>query len=204
MFPEYAASSHQGRTTPLSRSRTRLLKSHDCPVPLPDGTDGTCRYERLGPACHRFTYHYQGGALLARLYQTRPLENTPDALEAAARQLAPDAFAAAIEHERRDHFARATLPTDGSRTVHPATYRLRAGRAKRLGGRYALCRPVGRHLVPVSLAFDRLSEGADLWRTRTHPEAVLACCCRLDRRWELLRYNPLLAEGHPRREEDGA
>lgn len=202
--------------------RIQWIKERTCRgVWYPDGTEGICRYERLGPAYHRFTFLYEDGACLVRLYRMTRLqaeskpESKPESIgiqtmtaqamtaetliDSAAQTLAGDAFAAAIEQERRDYFARATPPTSGMRQPDPSRYQIPAARAKRLGGKYALCQPIGMHLIPVSLVFERLEMIAPLWRGRSHADQVIGCCNRLDRCWEIPRYNPLVSEGHPRR-----
>jgi hypothetical protein len=119
-------------------------------VSFPDGTDGTCRYERLGPACHRFEYRYGDGAAMPWQHLTRPLENNGYAIEQQAQALAAACFTQATEAERRDYFARASEPTSGSRKADPSRYQFSAKRARAVGGRYALCCRVGERLIPVS------------------------------------------------------
>ena len=80
-----------------------------------------------------------------------------------------------------------------------------AGKAKLLGGKYALCVPIGRHLVQHSHTFDTLEEANAAWRECSSKGGLyVACCNRLDRRWELPRYNPLYKDGHSRKVEDHA
>lgn len=184
---------------PAASSKPRLLKEHACTVALPDGTEGACRYERLGPACHRFDYRYGDGSFLSRQYVTKPLGNAAIAdVEAKARELAAAAFDEAMEHERKDYFARVTEPTDGSRKKNPSLYCLDAEKAKEHGGKYALCMPLGNgRLLRVSSVVTTFSEIAVKWRNRTNAAFVVGCCNRLDRRWEMPRLNPLHTEGHP-------
>ncbi len=199
MFPDYLAHT----PAPRPAARGRLLKTHACSVSFPDGTDGTATYERLGPAYHRFDFRYGDGSAMPRQHLTRPLGNRPADIEAKARELAGVCFREAIEVERRDYFARATEPADGSRKKDPSKYRMPAGRAKEIGGKYALCLPFpsGRRYVRLSPALDCFEEAAALWRQRRDGRCVVACANRLDRCWELPKYNPLLTEGHPRRED---
>lgn len=180
-------------------SRSRLLKDHSGNVPLPDGTEGTFRYERLGPACHRFDFRHCNGSPLSRQYLTKPLGNSTPDIEAKARDLASAAFMEAMENERRDYFARVTEPTDGSRRKDTSRYCLDAAKAKEYGGKYSLCMPLGNgRLIRVSSVVDTFEKITGMWRTRKNTHFVIACCNRLDRRWETLRLNPLHAEGHPR------
>jgi hypothetical protein len=172
-------------------SRSHLLKAHSCAVSYPDGADGAVAYERLGPACHRFEFRYSNGAILSRRYLTRPLGNTPADIEAKAREMAESAFLEAIEHERRDYFARVSEPTDGSRRKNPLRYQVKPAEAKQHGGRYALCLLIGTRLVRMSATVKTIAEANDLWQKRGDPNLVVACCNRLDRKWEVPRYNPL-------------
>lgn len=191
---ETAGHGHQARA-----ARVRLLKEQNGSVPLLDGSEGTFQYERLGPACHRFDYRHGNGSLLSRQYVTKPLRNSVADIEAKARDLAPAAFMEAMEHERKNWFARVTEPTDGSRRKDTSRYCLDAAKAKEYGGKYALCLPLGNgRLLRISPVTEKFEEIAGMWRTRTNSQFVAACCNRLDRRWETLRLNPLHAEGHPR------
>lgn len=187
-------------TTPTKGGR--LLKECSFTVSFPDGQIGTCAYERLGPVCHRFRYRCHDGDAMPRQYFLRPLQNTMDAIAAKGQELADSCYREAIERERREYFCRASEPSDGSRKKRPERYQMRSDRAKELAGRYALCRRLGDSLLPVSESFAELEAVNAAWRERGDQSLVVACCCRLDRCWELLKYNPLVAEGHPRREAD--
>jgi hypothetical protein len=176
----------------------RLIKCHRFPVSFPDGTEGSCTYERLGPACHRFDYDYADGAALPRQYLTRPFTNVPTEIEKRGQELALDCFLEAIEVERRDYFKRITPPTSGARVPRPERFQMTAKRAKEHAGRYAVCTPVGRKLVPVSTLYDSLPTANHAWKALGMRAWVVACCNRMDRCWEQVKYNPLHAEGHPR------
>jgi hypothetical protein len=171
-----------------------LLKSHECIVTFPDGTSGTCHYERLGPAYHRFDYRYGDGASLPRQWWTKPLLNTTASLEEAAQARGEAAFLEGIENERRDRFARVSEPTDGSRKKRPELYRMDAKTAKAQGGKYALCQPLGDHLIAASRLFDKIGEANEAWGQAGNHALVVACCNRLDRCWEVPKYNPLHRE----------
>ena len=194
-----------GATT-VTAPRSRLFKSHHFPVEYPDGSTGECRYTRLGLRSHQFRFVYQDGKELPRQYVSTFLNGGAPAVEAAGRERVERAFKEAIEHERVFYFARVSLPSDGSRHLDPARYRMTAGKAKSLGGKYALCVRIGRHLVQHSRTFETLEEANDAWQTcgSSRNDRYVACCNRLDRRWELPRYNPLYANplyaavsGHP-------
>ncbi len=168
----------------------RLLKEHCCTVTYPDGREGACRYERLGPACHRFGFtNSEDGAFVSREYWTRPLQNTRPAIEEKAKEMAAVAFTSAMERERKEYFCRAS--EGAGRVKHPERYQMTAERAKQMAGKYALCQPVGSALVPVSAAFASLEAANAAWKARGDTRLVVACCCRLDRCWERPRYNPL-------------
>jgi hypothetical protein len=178
---------------------------HRFAVTYPCGGSGHCRYERLGPACHRFRFFDWDGAELPRQYRSERLPSGgAPAIEATGQNLTTAVYAEAIQREQADWFRRASLPGDGSRTIDPARYRLKAGKARRLAGRYALCVRVGPSLLPCSRTFEHLEEANQAWRTGGTNDVYVACCSRLDRRWLLPRYNPLYAEGHPRKEGDDA
>ena len=183
-------------------SRRGLLKSHRFPVTYPDGRVGECRYTRLGLKSHQFHFFdSEGKELPRRQYVGTCLNGGAPAIENAGRERAEHAFQEAIQHERVFYFARVSLPSDGSRYLNPERYRMTAGKARTLGGRYALCVRIGRHLVQQSRTFETLEEANDAWQTcGSRNDLYVACCNRLDRRWELPRYNPLYASGHPRKE----
>lgn len=180
-------------SAPLDRQRR--LKEYDCPVSFPDGTTGTCRYQRLAPAWHVFRYEHTGADGTTRFLPRRTLaqgmENTVPAIEAAAQQHAAKAFAEAIEQERTLYFQRAMAPSKAK----PERPQMKAKRAKDLAGRYALCQPVGEMLLPVTSPVASLEEANAAWIAEDNHQLVVACCCRWSRRWERPRYNPFHA--HP-------
>jgi hypothetical protein len=175
-----------------SRGRV-ILKEHRFPVTLPDGTEAQCRYERLGSQYHRFEYIYQDGSALPRQNVFTRLANDSRSIEEKGRELASACFREAIEWERKDYFARASEPSDGSRKKRPEKYRMKAKTAKELGGCYAVCLRTPTSLFPVSSAFSTLEKANAAWKERALPNTVVACCNRLDRCWELPKFNPLYA-----------
>jgi hypothetical protein len=176
-----------------SRGRV-LLKEHRFPVLLPDGTEAQCRYQRLGSQYHRFEYTYRDGTLLPRQHVFARLANDTTTVEEKGLELAVACFREAVEWERKDYFARASEPSDGSRKKQPGKYRFNAKTAKELGGWYAVCLRAPTHLFPVSCAFSSLEKANAAWKEMHQPNTVVACCNRLDRCWELLKWNPLYAE----------
>jgi hypothetical protein len=200
-FPRYTTLSQEEKARIVGTTgpgKKPILKTHSFPVPFPDGTEGTCSYERLGPAYHRFDYRYADGAAMPRQYHTRPLPTIDDVVQVGL-EFSIRVFQEAMEVERRDYFARISPPTDGSRVPNPNKFRMEAGRAKEIGGKYALCLPFpsGKRYVRASDPVRTFEEAEELWRTRRDDRFVIACCNRMDRCWELLKYNPLKKEGHP-------
>ena len=171
-----------------------LLKEHRFPVTLSDGTEAACRYERLGSQYHRFEYTYRDGSTLPRQSVFERLSNDGRSIETKGQQLAQQCFRDAIEWERRDYFARASEPSDGSRKKRPEMLRLNAKTAKELGGWYAVCLRAPTHLFPMSAAFSTLEKANAAWKEMALPNTVVACCNRLDRCWECPKWNPLYAE----------
>ena len=173
-------------------------------VTYPDATEGTCSYERLGPAYHRFEYRYRDGAHLSRTYRTLPLGNTPPEIAEAGKASAEKAFFEAVEHERKDYFARVTEPTDGSRKKKLLGRAMEAFQAKRYGGRYAVCLmlPESGRAIRVTQDVATIREANALWVARGRIPSYAACCCnRMDRRWEMPKYNPMYADpGYPERQ----
>jgi len=184
--------------------RSRLVKSHSCPVAFPDGQEGTCTYTRGGPAWHQFRFTHQGTDGAARflpvLHMTERVGNDLGSIEEAAKRLASLAYTAAIRRERTDYFQRAS--EGGGRKRRPERCQMKTERARVLAGRYALCRALGTtaggKLLPVSATFESLDAVNEAWREKGDRNLVVACCNRLDRCWELPRYNPLYATFDPR------
>ncbi len=176
-----------------SRGRI-LLMEHRFTVSLPDGTEAACRYERLGSQYHRFEYTYRDGTELPRQSVFERLANDGRSIETKGHQLAEQCFRDAVEYERRDYFARASEPSDGSRKKQPEKYRLNAKTAKELGGWYAVCLRAPTHLCPIGRAYPLLEKANAAWKEMNQPGTVVACCNRLDRCWEVPKWNPLYAD----------
>lgn len=174
-----------------------LLKDHTCNVRYLDGRAGQCRYERLGPSWHVFHYVYEELSI-GRIYHGHPLINTPESIEAKAQELTETAYREAIDYERRNYFQRASEPKDGSRKRQPHLYRMKAADAKNLAGRYALCRRSGTMLFVLGPAYESLEAVNNIWRELKDKTVVVGCCNRLDRCFQLPRFNTLYAEFDPR------
>jgi hypothetical protein len=187
---------------PTSRGSTRLLKAHQGTVTYPDGEAGAFTYERLGPACHRFDFRWGDGSPLSRRYVTAPLGNHPQSIEEKAEELAPLAFADAIERERKGRFARVSYEPGETTALLKFRWRLCPCDVRQHGGKYALCLRIGSHWVRLSAAYDTLEEACDRWRDRANDGAVVCCCHRRNRRWEQPKYNPLHKEAGYLRPDD--
>jgi|GEM_PF-2555979 hypothetical protein len=168
--------------TPPQKRRAALLKALSFQAVYPDGNEGSCQYTRYGPAWHLFEYAHPAGPL-PRQYSTERIANEAEAVEAKGKELAPKAFSEAIELERRDRFARATWPY--GQKPDPSLYVLSPKDAKALGGKYALCLPLpSGKLVRSSAVFATLDEANHAFSEVGDRRLIVACCCRLNRRWE--------------------
>ena len=167
-----------------------LSKEHCFTVTLPDGTQSPCRYDRLASQYHRFSYAYHDGSSLPRQNVFERLANDVKSIEAKGQELASACFRDAIEQERREYFARASEPSDGSRKKRPEKYRMSVKTAKRLGGYYTLCHQTQRGLMPFGMAYATLERANAAFMETDRLNVVVACCNRLDRCWEQPRFNP--------------
>jgi len=203
---------------PVPQPVSRMVRTHRFAVTYPDAQHGTCEYERLGPAWHRFrfTYGTQPADIAHAATNDRlPVQNSLERLtggimevEIRGQELAARSYEAAIEQERRDRFARASAPfwawspspKGGVQLRNNAPPQLSVRRAKTLGGRYALCLTLsGGALLPAqNVTYATLAEANAAWRDKKDHHQVVACCCRWNRRWELPRFNPLYKEHDPR------
>ena len=161
-----------------------LFKEHRFTVTLPDGTESPCRYDRLGSQYHRFSYAYQDGSALPRQNVFERLANDVKSIEDKGQELASACFRDAIEQERREYFARASEPSDGSRKRCPEKYRMNVKTAKKLGGYYALCHRTQKGLLPFGVAYATLERANAALMETDRLNVVVACCNRLDRCWE--------------------
>jgi len=201
-FTAAAATASSGSASAGITGRSRLIKSHSCPVCFPDGKTGTCAYTRGGPAWHIFRFtHGMGngmngvGTTLPAQHLSERLGNDRASIEAAAKRLAGAAYRDAVQRERKEYFQRAS--EGGGRKRRPECCQMKADRARALAGRYAVCQRVGNRLLPIGGTHERLEDANAEWRERQDRNLVVACCNRLDRCWEVPRYNPLYAEFDP-------
>ncbi|MES2459246.1 MAG: hypothetical protein V4671_01595 [Armatimonadota bacterium] len=188
--------------------RAKLLKSHSCSVVFPDGRAGCCHYVRGGPAWHIFRYEYEDKATLPTQHTALRLQNDVASIEHAARTGATLAYGDAVLRERREYFQRAS--ETGGRRRHPERFQMKALRAKALSGKYAVCQHIGsptrQRLLPVGKMHDRLEDANREWQAEhgASPLLVVACCNRLDRCWEVPRFNPLHPRSAPKLHISGA
>ena len=195
-LPSPAGSLPKGAPT-QERSATGLLTRHSCQVTYPDGASGDCVYVRCGPTWHLFRYGHMGKdgktSTLPERTDNARIANTVQAIEEMAKHKAADAFWSAVLRERKEYFQRASASEGMGRKAKPERSQMKAGRAKELSGKYALCRIVGKSRIPVSEYFDDMKEAVSAWEGQTDKTLVIACCNRLDRCWEEPAFNPLFA-----------
>ena len=177
-----------------SRSGAAVTKAHEFTVTFPDATQGTGRYERLAPKWHRFHFTYGDGTRLPYVLWDKGLAGDLSSLEEKGQELTARCFAEAVERERKDYFLRASEPSDGTRKRRPEVSRMKADLAKANAGKYALCLRVGDFLMTQSALYSTLERANDAWRELGDPRLVVACGNRLDRCWEVPKFNPLYAE----------
>lgn len=196
--------------TPISLPTVRAPTDRSAPLPslrfavvYPDGQSGDCGYERRGSRWHVFQYRYSDGSAMPRQVWMQRLPNDGAVIEAKGRELAHACYREAILKERETYFRRASEPKDGSRKTNARLYSLSAKGAKAMAGKYAVCTRLGASLVAVGRAWDSLEEANAEWRQ--YREAangsralVVGCCNRLDRCWQVPKFNPLYAEWDPR------
>lgn len=199
-YPRHTTLSEEERER-LGTGMTKLDK-HQCCVTYPDGTTGTCDFERHGPTYARLSYRYgDEGILLSRTALYEKVDNTRNQIETLCQSKAEAAFLAAADHERVDFFARVTYPAGGARKVDPNRATLKQEKAKRVAGKYAVCLrlPSGK-LLAVSRIYDTLGEANNRYLAEPKADCVVACASRLDRRWMVPKYNPLHREYDFRKE----
>jgi hypothetical protein len=145
-----------------------------------------------------FYFTYEDGDSMPRQTCTERLGNDAGSIERKGAELAACCYQEAIRIERERYFRRATEPSDGSRRKRPERYRMTAARAREIAGKYALCVRSRNVLLVVGGLYDDIEEANRAWREKGDRRLVVACCNRLDRCFELPRYNTLYAECDPR------
>ncbi len=178
-----------------SRSGAAVTKAHEFTVTFPDLTSGTCRYERLAPKWHRFHFTYGDGTRLPYAIWDKGLMGDLPTLEEKGQELTARCFVEAVERERKEYFLRASEPSDGTRKRRPEVSRMKADAAKANAGKYALCYLRDGSLCPFGVHFSTLEKANEVWKQQTdRHRMIVACCNRLDRCWEVPRFNSLYAE----------
>ena len=180
------------------RDTVTLRKSHTFAVTFPDGKSGSCRYERKGPSWHEFRYTYTDGANMPRQVVMERIGNDACSIERKGEDLTSLCYGEAMRVERDDYFRRASEPSDGSRKKRPERYGMKAQRAKEIGGLYALCRMLNGVLTPLETLYEEIERANLAWREKSDTRLIVACCNRLDRCWDIPKYNTLYAEFDPR------
>ena len=190
-------------TIPLTNGRGNgsLCKSHAFAVAFPDGKSGNCCYERKGPSWHEFRYSYADGAQMPKQVCSERMGSDFHTVERKGAELAKVCYLEAIRAERDNYFRRASEPSDGHRKRRPERYGMKAQRAKELAGLYALCRIWNGVLTPLGTLYEEIERANLAWRETGDTRLVVACCNRLDRCWEVPKYNTLYAEFNPKKEE---
>ena len=179
-----------------------LFKEHNFTVTLPDGTQSPCRYDRLGSQYHRFSYAYQDGTALPRQNLFERLANDVKTIEDKGQELASACFRDAIEYGNAGSILPALLNplmAAASGVLRSLSHERRK-RRRRLGGYYALCHRTQNGLLPFGVAYATLEKANAALNENAQPNAVVACCNRLDRCWEIPRLNPQRKE----KPEDGS
>ena len=190
-----------GDSTPLQEAwrpigrGSKIIKEHTCPVTYPDGLSGFCRYERQAPTFHRFRFTDKRGQVVATIWHSERLPSAVEAIEKKAAESLSAAFAEIIERERKEYFARASEYP--GRNKRPERFQMSTERAKEVGGKYAICVPMGEtgeRLIPVTETFETLEAANQAWREKGDARLVVACGNRLDRCWEKPKRNTLYKE----------
>jgi len=184
---------------PHRRGHSTLVREFSCTVTFPDGREGECHYDRRAPAWHLFRYQYCEGIWMPYVDWSFRLDGGESVIQTKAQELAEQSYRLAIAKERKEYFQRASEPSDGSRKRTPEKYRLSAATAKADAGYYAVCKQSagGVHILSPVLYKDIENANTE-WRERGDTTLRVLCCNRLDRCFELPRYNPLYKEYDPR------
>jgi hypothetical protein len=187
-------------SAPNRRGASPILRELTCAVTFPDGREGKCTYDRRAANWHLFRYQYCDDVWMPYVNWGFRLEGGEEEIRAKAQELAAEAYRLAILREKKDYFQRASEPSDGSRKRDPTKYQLSSAAAKANAGYYAVCKPLSRGgayiLSPV--LYKDIESANQEWRERHDTRLHVLCCNRLDRCWELPRYNTLYAEHDPR------
>lgn len=189
--------------TGAGKGRQILWKNHTFAVTFPDGQEGTCKYERSGPQWHLFSFRYADGTAMPRQSTAHRLANDVVTIETKGRELAASCYQEAIREERRDYFQRASEPSDKSRKKRPEKVRMKAAKAREWAGLYTVCARSGEHLIPIGTLYQSIEKANADWRERSDARLVVGCCNRLDRCFDLPKFNPLYAECEMRPEFQG-
>ncbi len=176
------------RSQPVGR-----LFCHEATALLPDGTSCKVSYRRFGARSHRFTFEEP---LREAVWLLELLDDTKPTIERQAQDLAPQAFAQAIETEQRQ--MRCKSVPKGS-TLPPGAAQMTAKSAELIAGHYTVCiRSSSGRLAAVGTAQPQFEAVAAELRegqfanVRLLPEErlVIGIGCRHLRRWVEPRFLP--------------
>ena len=185
----------EGALTPsVPMTGTQRIAKHTFSVTFPDNQPGTCHYERRAPRWHFFRYQYTDNVWMPYMTLSESVPGDTTFIERKGQELAAGCFREAIRREQKEYFQRASEPADGSRKRRPEKYHMKADKAKEYAGKYAICARSGETLIIMSSLFETIDRANIEWREQSNPKLVVACCNRLDRCWEIPKYNPLYAE----------
>jgi len=203
---------------PARPGRKQIIKTYTIQVRLPDGVAAECTYQREGPAFHKFTFSVARArpkqiGHLGREFYSNKIEAGYPALEAIAQELAASSYNHALYAEQRDWFLRASENPNSS--VRPLrldkdAVKCTVAEAKARAGQYALVARLESQIGEVGQTevmgpWPTLDEANAAWRRELYmaPDTnlVVACFCRVRRRYELLMFNPayLLCDPRPER-----
>jgi hypothetical protein len=186
--------------SPPRRGRSPILRELTCTVTFPDRREGKCTYDRRALNWHLFRYQYCDDVWMPYVNWSVRFEGSEEEIRVKAQELAADSYRLAILREKKDYFQRASEPSDGSRKRAPHKYQLSSAAARANAGYYAVCKPLsggGAYILSPRLYKD-IETANEEWRERGDTRLQVLCCNRLDRCWELPRYNTLYAEHDPR------
>lgn len=175
---ESISSSHPRRT------RSPLIRSHECRVETPDGLTCQTSYTRYGPRCHRFMY---ADPLCRQIWISYAFSNTLYAIEQTAQELVLQAFRQAQEKESKQMQCK-TRPAG-----HPREKpQIGAKAAALFAGQYAACvrftngrlLPIGTVTTDPDKAAGEIVSGEFAHiRLEGGQRLVVGICCRFARRW---------------------
>src|ERR1051325_7786304 len=80
-----------------------MIREHACSVTMPDGRSCSVSYTRVNPRSHKFLFQ---SPILQQIWIDPRLDNTAEAIEAKAQEVAAEAFRRAQAQEQKDRRSR--------------------------------------------------------------------------------------------------